>query len=240
MDMQYLDDTPAVSRPRDEALTFQWLYARVQRLSDHSIYPKAGAVERWSMRIGVVAAAIGVMAALLLDQWLPADISLQITLLCLLLEITGFSVGGGLMLHREYRQYLQPKLSHAREMDGEFEQWQGVVAQIRDFPKVEREQRLRYVTVLRNGMVDRMGLLYGGLQRLGPFPLLIALYVQYRGWRKGGWAGVFDVGWAGGLLIASIVLLYLIGWMTIIQRMRLETYLNLLEASLQEPKDSTP
>ncbi|MNV99402.1 hypothetical protein D3C71_1947560 [compost metagenome] len=83
-------------------------------------------------------------------------------------------------------------------------------------------------------MVDRMGLLYGGLQRLGPFPLLVAVFVQFQAWKKGGWAGVFDVGLAGGILVFFMVLLYVAGWLLISQRIRLDTYINLLEASLQE------
>ncbi|WP_237772050.1 hypothetical protein [Stenotrophomonas maltophilia] len=85
-------------------------------------------------------------------------------------------------------------------------------------------------------MIDRMGLMYGGVQRLGPFPLLVALYVQYRSWEKNGWAGVFDVGFAGGILIFAMILLYAMAWLLIGQRIRLETYISLLEASLQEPE----
>lgn len=89
-------------------------------------------------------------------------------------------------------------------------------------------------------MVDRMGLLYGGVQRLGPFPLLIAFYVQYRSWQKNGWAGVFDVGLAGGILILFMVLLYVMAWLLISQRVRVETYISLLEASLQDPDPNSP
>ncbi|AWH39260.1 hypothetical protein C1929_10655 [Stenotrophomonas sp. ZAC14D1_NAIMI4_6] len=84
-------------------------------------------------------------------------------------------------------------------------------------------------------MVDRMGLMYGGLQRLGPFPLLVALYLQFRNWHWGDWTGVFDIGWAGVILIFAMVMLYLVGWILIAQRTRLDTYVSLLEASLQEP-----
>jgi len=89
-------------------------------------------------------------------------------------------------------------------------------------------------------MIDRMGLLYGGVQRLGPFPLLVAFYVQYRSWEKNGWAGVFDVGLAGGILIFVMVLLYVMAWLLISQRVRVETYINLLEASLQDREPSPP
>ncbi len=228
-------DTGHPEQGTDEALTFHWLYRRVQPLVDHSIYPKAGAVERWSLRIGAIAAVVGLVAGLLLDRWVPVSILLPATLLCLLVEVGGFAVHGLLSAKRQYRQYLQPRLSHAMEMDSEYLQWRSVIADIRRFPKIQREQRLRFVSILRTGMVDRMGLLYGGVHRLGPFPLLIALYVQYRSWKVNGWAGAFDVGLAGGILILAMVLLYVMAWVLISQRTRLDTYINLLEASLQEP-----
>lgn len=74
----------------------------------------------------------------------------------------------------EIRQYTQPRLSHAKVMDTGFTHWQAVIADLRAFPKAQREQRLRYVSNPRTNMIDRTGLMYGGLQHLGPFPLLLA------------------------------------------------------------------
>lgn len=235
MDTQHLDDTPTMAQPTDEGLTFHWLYARVQALKGTTIYPKAGVVEKWSYRVGVGAALLGLSSGLLLVRWIPAIVLLPVTLTCLIVEIGGFLVGGFLSLRREYRQYSQPRLSHAREMDSDFLHWQTVIAELCMFPREDREQRLRYVSALRTRMTERMGIMSGGLQRLGPFPLLIALYLQFRNWRWGDWTGVFDIGWAGAILIFALVLLYLLGWVLIAQRTRLDTYVSLLEASLQEP-----
>lgn len=233
MDTQFLDETPIAPQLQVETLTFHGLYTRVQGLVDHSIYPKPSGIERWSMRIAVIAAIVGIVSGLWLRSWVPVSTLLPITVTCLLVEIGGFAVNGALSVLRQYQQYLQPRLSHAKEMDSEFAQWRAVVGELQRFPKIEREQRLRFVTALRANMVDRMGLLYGGLQRLGPFPLLVALFVQFQAWKKGGWAGVFDVGLAGGILVFFMVLLYVAGWLLISQRIRLDTYINLLEASLQ-------
>lgn len=42
------------------------------------------------------------------------------------------------------------------------------------------------------------------------------------------------------LLIFAMVLLYLLGWMLISMRTRLDTYVALLEGSIQEPEQSQP
>jgi len=177
MEMQIGQDTPAPRPGQSDALTFHGLHSRVQGLRNQSIYPKAGVIEKWSYRVGVAAALIGLVSALMLDRWIPGSVLLPLALACLVVEIGGFLVGGFLSLRREYRQYSQPRLSHAMEMDNDFLHWQSVVDELCMFPREDREQRLRYVSALRTRMTERMGILYGGLQRLGPFPLLIALYL---------------------------------------------------------------
>jgi len=87
-------------------------------------------------------------------------------------------------------------------------------------------------------MTDRMGLVFGGLQKLGFFPVLVAIYLQLRNWKWGDWAGAFDVNPVAGVLIFGIVLLYAVGWLLVGIRTRLETYVNLLEASLADQPPS--
>lgn len=239
MDMHAQAEVGAPQPRGSKELTFQWLYQLVQGLMDHSIYPKPGRMEKWSVRVGMAAAAIGVLTALVPDRWLPGSVALIVVVACLVVEGVGFALGGILAVRREIRQYTQPRLSHARVMDSEFIYWQAAIADLSAFPKAQREQRLRYVSNLRTNMIDRMGLMYGGLQRLGPFPLLLALYLQFRGWKWGEWGAVFDVGWVGALLIFGLALLYLLGWMLIGQRIRLDTYVALLEASIQEHEPGT-
>ncbi|WP_414494771.1 hypothetical protein [Stenotrophomonas maltophilia] len=236
MDMQAGGEFDPPSMTRSQELTFQWLYQRVQGLVEHSIYPKAGRVEMWAFRGGLVAAIIGVLFGQIPDGRLPVDVVLQVVVACLAIEIAGFIVGGVLAARRGVRQFSQPRLSHAMEMDTDFAHWQAVVTELREFPRTERERRLRYVSSLRINMIERMGMMYGGLQRLGPFPLLIALYLQFRGWKWGDWAGAFDVSLLGALLIFGMVLLYAVGWMLIGLRIRLDTYVALLEGSIQEPE----
>ncbi|MBU2050738.1 MAG: hypothetical protein KKH61_17440 [Gammaproteobacteria bacterium] len=83
-------------------------------------------------------------------------------------------------------------------------------------------------------MDERMGFAFGGIQRLGIFPVLVALYLQFRNWTWGDCATAFDVNPVAGLIIWMMVLLYAAGWMLIGLRTRLDTYVSLLEAALQK------
>ena len=232
MDMQVRGGVDEGMPIQTSELTYSWLYQQVQMWANQSIYPKPSRVEKWLFRLGLLAAGVGLLAAAVSPSVLPPVQAAVITSICLLIEIGGFLVGGLLTAKREWRQYAKPRLSHAEEMDGEFDHWRTLIESLREFPRTQREERLRFVTALRQGMTERMGLMYGGLQKLGPFPVLIALYLQFRNWEWGDWAGAFDVNLVGGLLIFAMVLMYAVGWVLMAVRTRLDTYVTLLEAAL--------
>ncbi len=233
MDMQVRGGVDEGMPAQTGELTYSWLYQQVQMWANQSFYPKPSRVEKWSFRLGLLAAGVGLLAAAASPSVLPPVQAAVITSICLLIEIGGFLVGGLLTAKREWRQYAKPRLSHAEEMDGEFDYWRTLIESLREFPRNQRDERLRFVTALRQGMTERMGLMYGGFQKLGPFPVLIALYLQFRNWEWGDWAGAFDVNLVGGLLIFAMVLMYGLGWVLMAVRTRLDTYVNLLEAALR-------
>ncbi len=234
MDMQVASNTQAAGHETQPELTFSWLYQQVQAYASTTIYPKASRLERGSFWTGFAAMGIG-LAIGALPQIMQAALWMVTAVeVCLAIEVGAFVLWLVLMLVREGRQFRKPRLSHANEMDDEYNYWKRLVAQLRQFPKTERQQRLRYVSQLRTGMIDRTGLMYGGLQKLGPFPVLVAFYLQFRNWEWGDWAGAFAVSPFGGLLIFALVLLYVVGWLLIAMRTRLDTYVSLLEASLED------
>jgi len=236
MDMQASEcnGADAGTKPVTGELTFSWLFEKVQGYAAQSIHPKPSRLEKGGTWVGVVATGLGLLTAALPDSLFPAGSQIMILMGCLLTEIVGFLLSFVLMLKREGRQYIRPRLTHAAEMDGDFAYWAYLVDQLRAFPRDEREQRLRFASTLRQGMTERMGLVFGGLQKLGFFPVLGALYLQLRTWKWGDWAGAFDVNPIAAVLIFGIVLLYALGWVLVGIRTRLETYVNLLEASLAE------
>lgn len=219
-------------------LTFSWLYQQVQVYAERSIYPKATRLERWALWTGFLATGIGLLVAALPETLAPLGWALRILKICLLVEVVGFLSSLGLMLRREGKQYIKPRLSQATEMDADFDHWLVLADQLRGFPQRQREERLRFVKRQRHNMMDRTGLFYGGAQKLGPFPVLIALYLQFRTWTWGDWAGAFDVNFVAGILIFAMGLLYVLGWVLTTMRIRLDTYVDLLEASLSEGDSS--
>lgn len=233
MDMQVQGSVDEGMQAQIGELTYSWLYQQVQMRANQSSYTKASRLQRLSFCLALLAAGVGLLAAAASPSIIPPIQAAVITSICLLIEVGGFLVGGALATKGEWRQFAKPRLSHAEEMDGEFAHWRTLVDSLREFPRNQREERLRFVTALRQGMTERLGVMYGGLQKLGLFPVLAALYLQFRNWEWGDWAGAFDVNLVGGLLIFAMVLMYAVGWLLMAVRTRLDTYVSLLEAALR-------
>lgn len=219
------------SRP---TLTFAWLHARVQDYVASTSKPAQPRIERWSFWIAMGAAGAGLIVGATWTHWLSATAALSTVKALLATELAGFLLSGGLMLVREAPQLLRSRQVHAGEMDNDFGKWQGLVEELREFSPEHRGARLRFVQGLRTNMDNRMGLVFGGAQRLGIFPLLIALYLQFRDWKWGDWGAAFDVNPLAGIIIFALLVMYGMGWILVGLRTRLDTYASVLQESLGE------
>jgi hypothetical protein len=229
-----MDGLSPIDRPERPAdLTFSWLYERVQDFAAKSGPPEPSKLARWSLWIGMSMAGAGLMLGGFATQ-IPPQVALWLAVACLAAEVGGLGIFFFLTLRGAIPQLLRQRKVHADEMDAEFARWQQMVVELRRFPRNQRGARLRFVTTLRQNMGDRMGLMFGGIQRLGVFPVLIALYLQFREWKWGDWRGAFDVSPVVGPIICFMVGLYAAGWLVVGLRSRLDTYVAVLEESLQE------
>jgi hypothetical protein len=229
--------TGDVNDMKDESssptLTFAWLYARVQDYVASTSKPAQPRVERWSFWFGMAAAGAGLIVGATWTRWLSPTAALLTVKVLLATELVGLLLSVGLMLVREAPQFLRSRQVHADEMDADFGKWQGLIEELRQFSPEQRGARLRFVQSLRTNMDNRMGVVFGGVQRLGIFPLLIALYFQFRDWKWGDWGAAFDVNLVAGLLIFALLLLYGMGWLLVGLRTRLDTYASVLQESLE-------
>lgn len=223
-------DTHGSSGP-EEALTFSWLHNRVKDYSA-STRRTSSRAELLLLGTGIAMAVLG-LSVVGVGAWLPSRFVEMVAMVCLVLEVTAFVLYVGMTLRSDLPQFTRPREVHASELDTSFGKWQALMVEVRRFPRAERESRLRFVLALRQRMADRIGLVYGGLQHLGIYPLLIAFYLQLRNWKWGDWASAFDVNPVAAFLILMMVGMYLIGWLLVGLRTRVDLYVTLLEESMQ-------
>jgi len=233
MDGSPLEGKVATKARQSQPLTFAWLYAAVQEYAAVSHQSRPSRVERAAFWVAMCTAVLGLLVSAA-KTTIPSQVALWLVVVLFAFEVCGIVVAGFLMLRREIPAVLRARERHAGEMDDDFAKWKELVGRLRHFPSEERESRLRFVMTLRQNMGERMGLLYGGIQRLGIFPVLVALYLQFRNWTWGDWSGAFDVNMVAGLLIWFMVFLYAAGWLLVGLRTRLDSYVSLLEESLAD------
>jgi hypothetical protein len=216
-----------------ERLTFAWLYERVQAYVGATKGAGPSKVEWYAFWTAMLFAGIGLIVSGTWEHWLTRSGANWMMMMCLLIELAGGIVAVVMMLYREAPQLRRARAIHAAEMDADYEKWRELVAELRKFTLDQRQERLRFVEQLRGRMDYRMGLAFGGIQRLGIFPILIAVYFQLRNWKWGDWAAAFDVNLVGGLVILAMLLMYMMGWLLVGLRVRLDTYESLLQESLE-------
>jgi len=93
--------------------------------------------------------AVGLLSVEVPTRLISVEIATGLARACLLIEIGGFLMGVLLTAKREWRQYANPRLSHAEEMDSEFDYfdyWRELVAPLKHFPqnRAGRASAVRY------------------------------------------------------------------------------------------------
>ncbi|UKE72944.1 hypothetical protein [Xanthomonas graminis] len=231
------DETSATSPERIEdstalhELSFPSLSAVMSRYLQVTEQSRAGAVERWSLIIGLIGAGLGLLSGALLD----GKAALVCTVTGLVIELVGFAVSAVLQVIREAPGFRHPYATHAQEMEQQFHHYQGIVTALRAFPLEHRRQRETFIRDRRTNMHERLGLFTGGMERLGVMPVLLALYLQFKDWRWGDWSALGKITAVQSVIAFLLLFAYALSWHLIRLRVRVQTYEQLLgEANRQD------
>jgi len=226
-------------RPLDKApeLSFVLMDNLMDEFSVRTRGRQAGKVERIAMAVGVAGALVGI----LLSWLLPKPFDLYAAIIGLAIECLGFAVGILLSFKRDWRSIRYARKDSAESMDSDFLKYEDYVQRLRQFPVRDRARRHRYIRERGTRMMSRTRLFTGGMERLGVFPLLLALYIQLKDWRFGDWAALNDITMTQGILIFALMLAYLLFLHLMHIHSRIEAIELLLnEAAERDREESSP
>ncbi len=162
--------------------------------------------------------------------WLRNDLGL---LLFRIAVWGGFAIGLALLLFRYRAEILNPHQSFAAKMDQDHVVFRKLDVWLRRSSFEDRERLLRFVKA-RQGILSRqLNTLVGGFQHLGLLPVLVALYLQFRGAGDEGWSHFTQVNWTAQILLAMVLGLYVVATQASRLRKRTELIEVLLVESLQ-------
>ena len=214
---------------RRSHLTFEQLDTKVDEYVKETEDAPPGKVERWSFAMGLFAAGAASLGGTLVGGTAGA----YIVLVGFLLELVGLGVSLAQFLRRNWSSFRESMRNYAKELDHDYGEYLKFVRWLQTHGPDELSRKLQYIRDRKGSMTFRLGLLTGGIERLGVFPVLIALYFQFKDWKFGDWQALGQVNLAGGLLLWALLLLYLGGWWLVRLKLRLDTYEMLLAEAIR-------
>lgn len=165
---------------RQELLTYAEVDRRIEGLPEGPM----GAMRRppwmvWLDRLGYVGVLLGLAPALIVQFLKPAAWMVSVALVGLALTAVGFLPVLVRDLSVLLRSIGRAREEFIRQWDHDFIAFEGLLAWLTAFPRDALERRLRFAQAAQTRIASKMGLIYGGADRLGMVPLIAAMYVQF-------------------------------------------------------------
>ena len=125
------------------------------------------------------------------------------------------------------------KTDMAIQLDHDHPHLQSIVRWLATFPADALEERLRTVQLVERQLVAKLGLLAGGVDRLGILPVLVSVYLFIRNWDQlltmPGWQVILGI---------FLILLYMISATGSLMRIRLRLFESMLMDSMKLQQDA--
>jgi len=109
----------------------------------------------------------------------------------------------------------------------DYARYRQLIEWLRGYPSTTLRDGLGYVRRRSETMRRKLGLLSGGVERLGILPLVVALFLQVRSFT---WSG--SVNYLELIAAAFLVILYGASWWSVLTGLRLDLYQSVLSDAL--------
>jgi hypothetical protein len=120
------------------------------------------------------------------------------------------------------------RLDQVTQLDHDLVQFRTLIAWLRRFPTAVLLEHLRFAHRVRTRLSMKIGLLSGGLDKLGVVPVLIALGIQVKALADWGQTPTWQI-----LIGLFLSISYLVALMGAFMRLRLQLYESVLEEALE-------
>lgn len=210
-------------------LTFAVLDAKIEALPEGPV--SALNSPRW-MHVLSIVGLLGMIVAFLpslLVMWLaPQMWMVWVAQAGLAVTVAGLLPGAAHKVWVVMRDLRHHRAGMIAQFDHDVAQFRGLVTWLAGYPRQTLESSLRYARMGHERMHSRLGMLLGGVDRLGLLPILAALFVLLRNWQD-------LLGLPLWLAILGLLapFLWFIGWLGAEFGRRLQLYAFLCEEALR-------
>ncbi|MES2490350.1 MAG: hypothetical protein V4607_11200 [Pseudomonadota bacterium] len=182
-------------------------------------------------KIGILILLVGALIAAISTIYLPSKIAVGFAIAGLAIEISGGLLAIISGAGKELKEMWNRRPIFAAQLDQESQGFNQIVAWLKTYPESALEEKLQFSRKRLEPLTKRSGFLLGGVERLGFLPVVVALYLQFRGFTL---TGPVDINTGGILLGLIILLLYFVGLWSISIRWQLEGYIRYLEMATNQ------
>ncbi|MFC4764855.1 hypothetical protein [Dyella koreensis] len=186
--------------------------------------------------IGLMATVLGLLAAKLL----PSNqlYTLAITLVMLIIELISFAIAIIPKFPPRLPGFQSERRECADELDFDMPHHLALVQWLSEFPSEELQKLADYANHRNERMKEKLPLLTGSLEKLGILPIVVALYIQFRGMH---WPP--QLSWPEIFFSCVLILCYWTCMLQVSARLRVQLFESLLKkaatkAELREPQSA--
>jgi hypothetical protein len=182
----------------------------------------------------VLGASIVPMSLLLVSSALPEGSAVWVRLAAVVMQWICVALFLFFSLRRLPHAFRNAHEQFAREMDDGLARRRETLAWLGQFDVQSLREHQRYVSERTRRFPRRLGLILGGVDKLGILPIIALAYVQFKDVRPGELLSLANVHSLGIVLLSALLLLYAGGWWLMRLALRLETYDEILSAAVDE------
>lgn len=177
-------------------------------------------------RVALLVALLGTVVALFAVHMPAGDFKNWLVLGGLGGELGGFLTYFGIELRHELSNFRHARRNFARDLEVDYDSYMTLMIWLRSFPRPDMEQRLTYLRQRQAMTARRFSLVLGSFDKLGIFPVLIAIYFQL----KDGYLTRLEL-WQG-MFVFLLAATYVISHWLVGLKLRLDLYVGLFESAL--------
>lgn len=178
--------------------------------------------------IGNVGIILGLLPSLLITFMPPREWMLWIAQAGLAIAVLGCAPEFFRSIWVVGRSMRNWRTNQVSQLDHDIVQFRELVVWLRRYPTEQLAEYLRFTRRTQTRLSAKIGLMAGGIDKLGIAPLLIALGIQIKAFVDWGQTPLWQI-----LLGLFLAIAYMVAFMGVLMRLRLQLYETVLEEALQ-------
>lgn len=207
-----------------EEFSFERLESKLEGYAPSVPLLGSGRKTRLAFLVSFFSAAVGILASYVF----AGKIALAVALIALCIELISIGVLIFNTIREDLPEIIDAKRQYAMTLETDCSLYRELLDWVKKCPVDKLTARYQYLQTRQKTFDRRLGMITGGVERLGMFPIAVALYFQFKDVQW--WPPVFDL--KNALLAFAVAAFYAMCLWLVRLRLRLDMYVLVLGDAL--------